>query len=121
MGFKDESTFEKRFQLSEKIRQNYPDRIPVIVESYKKENLQLSNGRFLINDTDTVHKLIYEVRKKIENLRKEEALFFFCCNNDKEFLAPATNTIGQIYEKHKDNDGFLYFFITKEQVYGLQN
>jgi GABA(A) receptor-associated protein len=121
MGFKDESTFDKRVQLSTRLREQYPDKIPVIVEAYKsnKDSLNLVNTRFLINECESVHKLIYEARKKIENLRPEEALFFFCKTSDGgDILAPSTSTMGQLYEKYKDADGMLYFVVTKEQVYG---
>ena len=119
MGFKDESTFEKRAQLSSRMREQYPDKIPVIVEPYKeKDMLHFINTRFLVSETESVHKLIFEARKKIQNLRPEEALFFFCTSEKGCVLVPSSSTMGQVYEKYKDADGLLYLTVTREQVYG---
>lgn len=120
MGFKDESTFDKRRQLSDKIKQQYPNKVPVIVEAYqnKGEPLVLGNIKYLINTTDSIHKLLYEVRQKITSLKKDEALFLFCNSEKGSILAPVSSTIGQIYEKYADADGLLYFTVSREQVYG---
>jgi GABA(A) receptor-associated protein len=120
MGFKEESSFDKRRQLSIKIRNQYPHKIPVIVEAFKEKGslLKLTNTKYLITDTESIHKLLYEVRKKIDMLREDEALFLFCNTEKGDILAPVSSTIGQIYEKHADQDGFLYFTVTREQVFG---
>lgn len=122
MGFKQQESFEKRAQLSERIREQYPDLIPVIVEPFNERgnNLNLSEGnsKFLIKSTDTVHKLIYSVRQKIDNLSESEALFLFCTVNSSSIIAPVTSTMGSLYDKYKDEDGLLYFTVSREQVYG---
>jgi GABA(A) receptor-associated protein len=120
MGFKEESTFDKRVQLSNRMREQYPDKIPVIVEAHKEKNaLEMRGTRFLIGESESVHKLIFEARKKMDNIRPEEALFFFCKSaKGGEVLAPSSSTMGQLYDKYKDDDGLLYFIVTREQVYG---
>jgi hypothetical protein len=48
-------------------------------------------------------------------------LFIEIYQNDKlinSLLAPTTTSIGEIYLNNKDEDGFLYLKIVKENVFG---
>ena len=55
----------------------------------------------------------YIIRKRIK-LKPEEALFVIVNNN----LVSSSEQINSVYEKHKDEDGFLYVIYTSENTFG---
>ena len=56
---------------------------------------------------------IYTVRKRIK-LDAAKALFFFIDNTVPTNSAP----IGELYNLHKDKDGFLYIVYNSENTFG---
>jgi len=113
-SFKKENSYEKRRELYNVMHERFPQRIPIIVEVADKSGLKLNKKKFLTPDEISVGSFLYEIRKQT-NLTPEQAIFIFC--NDS-ILVPANNTIGQIYEKYKDDDGFLYLTIALENTFG---
>lgn len=61
----------------------------------------------------TVGKFVYEIRKHMK-LNPEQAIFLFV--NDT--LPPTAALMSQIYEKNKDEDGFLYVTYSGENTFG---
>ena len=114
-SFKTMSSFESRLEVSKKIRSEYPDRIPVIVERDPKSHLaDIQKKKFLAPSDLGVAKFISEIRNHIK-LHRNEALFVFVGDN----VMPQPNfTMSQIYEKHKDEDGFLYIVYSSENTFG---
>ena len=103
-SFKEKTLFDKRIQESEQIRNKYPDRIPIIVEKYKDCKLpDVDKCKYLVPNDMTMSQFIYIIRKKI-NLKPHETLFVTVNN-----CLPESNIqLTTIYEKYKDEDGFLY-------------
>ena len=117
--FKSETRFEKRLELCTRIRTQYPDRVPIIVEVTKNSQLTISRKKFLAPGEISVGAFLNEIRKQ-SNLRSEEAIFIFCGSNGG-ILVPTSNTISQIYKKYKDEDGFLYMTVGLENTLGALN
>jgi len=61
----------------------------------------------------TLGQYLYVVRKKLR-LPQEKALFLFINNK----IISSTKMIGEIYEKNKHSDGFLYVSYSYENVFG---
>jgi GABA(A) receptor-associated protein len=61
----------------------------------------------------TVGQFIYIIRKRTK-LDSEKALFVFFNNT----LAPISELMGNLYQKSKDKDGFLYATISLESTFG---
>jgi len=57
---------------------------------------------------------VFEIRKHMPNLNEEKAIFLFI----NEVLPPSSALMSQIYEKHKDEDGFLYITYSGENTFG---
>jgi len=112
--YKDENPFEKRKMEGEKIRKKYPDRVPVIVEKAKYCRLaDLDKKKYLVPCDLTVSQFYFLIRKRV-HLKPEDALFFFIDN-----IIPSTSeTMGALYEKHKEADNFIYISYSEESVYG---
>ena len=112
--YKEEHSFQKRMDESNKVRQKYIDRIPVIVERTPRSRIQdLDKKKYLVPADLSVGQFYYLIRKRI-NLRAEDALFFFVDN----VVPQASLEMGVVYRDHHDEDGFLYIAYADESVYG---
>lgn len=114
--YKEQHDYDKRRQEGEKIRQKYPDRVPVIVEKAPKARISdLDKKKYLVPVDLTVGQFYFLIRKRI-HLRAEDALFFFVDNS----IPPTSTTIGQLYQEHHEEDFFLYMAYSDESVYGWE-
>lgn len=112
--FKNEFTFEKRLEESSKIKQKHPDRIPIIVTKGKNCRLkEMDKYKFLAPYDLTLGQFLVVIRKRIQ-LDNTEALFVFINNT----LVNTSESLGSIYNEHKDKDGFLYMTYCNENVFG---
>ncbi|KNA15418.1 hypothetical protein SOVF_098410 [Spinacia oleracea] len=115
-SFKFEHPLEKRQAESSRIREKYPDRIPVIVERAEKTDIpDIDKKKYLVPADLTVGQFVYVVRKRV-NLSAEKAIFVFV----KNILPPTAALLSTIYEDNKDEDGFLYMTYSGENVFGLR-
>ncbi|KAG6392033.1 hypothetical protein SASPL_146236 [Salvia splendens] len=121
-SFKLEHPLERRQAEAARIREKYPDRIPVIVEKAersdipdidKKKSVNLVELRYLVPADLTVGQFVYVVRKRIK-LSAEKAIFVFV----KNILPPTAAMMSAIYEENKDEDGFLYMTYSGENTFG---
>ena len=114
MGFKEDYTEEMRIQESNKIITKYPTRIPIIVQKSEKCDLiDIKKKKYLVPKELTLQQFIFVIRKRIK-LESSQALFIMVNNT----LSPATLNLGEIYEKQKDKDGFLYITYSSENTFG---
>uniref|UniRef100_A0A7S0QZX4 Autophagy-related protein n=1 Tax=Pyramimonas obovata TaxID=1411642 RepID=A0A7S0QZX4_9CHLO len=113
-SFKQEHPLEKRQAEAQRIREKYPDRIPVIVERAEKSDISdIDKKKYLVPVDLTVGQFVYVIRKRIK-LSPEKAIFIFVNN----VLPPTAALMSAIYEEHKDNDGFLYISYSGENTFG---
>jgi GABA(A) receptor-associated protein len=114
--FKKSHSLKERIEESKKIMEKYDDRIPIVIfKDEKCKNIQdINKNKFLAPSDLTIGQFLCVVRKRIE-LDESQALFIFV---DESTLAAASQTIGTIYQRHKDEDGFLYMIYCSENVFG---
>lgn len=113
--FKKSHSFEKRSEESKRIMEKYDNRVPVIVEKDPKSDLKdMEKSKFLAPHDLTLGQFLYVIRKRID-IDPSVALFIFVNEN---VLVNTSETIINIYEKHKDEDGFLYILYCSENVFG---
>ena len=118
MNFKKVHKFEDRLQESTRIRNKYPERIPVICEKYKNNDTipKLDKSKYLVPIDLTIGQFMFVIRKRIK-LSSEQAIFIFINGT-----IPSTNAeIYKIYESCKDEDGFLYVTYSGENTFGSSN
>ena len=112
--FKLEHPLDKRQAEAERIRDKYPDRIPVIVEKAPGSDISdIDKKKYLVPTDLTVGQFVHVIRKRIK-LAPEKAIFIFVNN----VLPPTAGLMSQIYEEQKDEDGFLYITYNGESVFG---
>ncbi|XP_029117704.1 autophagy-related protein 8C-like isoform X3 [Elaeis guineensis] len=107
-------TSERRQAEAARIREKYPDRIPVIVEKAERSDIpDIDKKKYLVPADLTVGQFVYVVRKRIK-LGAEKAIFIFVKNT----LPPTAVMMSAIYEENKDEDGFLYMTYSGENTFG---
>jgi GABA(A) receptor-associated protein len=112
--FKQSKEFHLRINESKKILAAHPDRVPIIVEPALNCTLDiLDKKKYLIPKGVSVGQFAYVIRSRI-NLKPEEAIFLFIRN----VLPPTSASMVDIYEEHKDADGFLYVTYAGENTFG---
>ncbi|KAG0339094.1 ubiquitin-like protein atg8 [Podila horticola] len=113
-AFQQKHPFEARKAESARIRQKYPDRVPIICEKADKADIAtIDKNKYLVPADLTVGQFMYVIRKRIE-LSSEKAIFIFV----DEVLPPVAALISSLYEEYRDDDGFLYFTYSGESTFG---
>ncbi|CAH9119344.1 unnamed protein product [Cuscuta europaea] len=113
-SFQLDHPLERRQAESSRIREKYPDRIPVIVEKAERSDIpDIDKKKYLVPADLTVGQFVYVVRKRIK-LGAEKAIFVFVKNT----LPPTAAMMSGIYEENKDEDGFLYMTYSGENTFG---
>ena len=112
------SSLDERKRKSKKLLDEYPDRVPVIVLKLSKFNphANLQKSKFLCPKDLTVGQLLHVVRKFMEDLKSSQSLFLML--EATKFLPPTGDRLGDVYYNHRDEDGFLYFVVYTENVFG---
>lgn len=116
--FKSNNNLESRLQESKRIRDKYPDKIPIICEKRTGDHQvpQLIKFKYLVPSDFTVGQFVYTIRKKIQ-LSSDQALYIFLEDNT---LPPTSQQLGLLYEQSKNEDGFLYIIYAGENTFGYQ-
>lgn len=85
-------TIEKRIAESTKIREKFPDKIPIIVEKGNKTDIpDIDKNKFLVPNDLTVGQFSYVIRKRLQ-LSSETALFIVVNN----ILPPTSQTLAEV-------------------------
>ena len=115
-SFREINSLEKRRLEFDRIKLKYPDRVPVIVEKFTGDKYLpfFLKNKYIVPENTTVGQLLYMVRNKLP-ISANMALFFFIEN----MLPPTNLRIGELYNRHKDDDGFLYAVVTSEATFGF--
>lgn len=136
--FKTDHPLDKRRDIVNKLRESYPNRVPIIIEPDGASQLGLSPVRFLAPHDSTLQKLFIEIRKQTQdnnNLvpsdvahgnenRSKGALLpsdvaLYVLFGEAQIMAPMTHTVGQLYAQCADpEDGMLYGRLMREFTFG---
>ena len=100
---------------SARIIGRFPDRVPVIVEKDPNSDIEdIDKNKYLVPKDLLWGQFITVIRKKIK-LNPEKGLFIYAGN---VMLNSTESTIGQVYEQHRDENGFLCVLYAGESVFG---
>lgn len=113
--FKESYDFDKRKAEADRIRNKYPNRIPIIIEKNpNSHNIpSIVKRKYLVPEDLTLGQFSYTIRKAIE-LKKDQAMFLFINNK----ILPVASLISFVYQAEKDPDGFLYIQYSGESAFG---
>ncbi len=114
-SYKQTIPLEERKSEVKKIFEEYPDRLPVIVEKGNDSpNLaDLDKKKYLVPKDLTVGQFLYVIRKRL-NIDSKQSIYIFVNN----VLPPTSQMMTKVYDEHKDPDGFLYITYHSERTFG---
>ena len=101
--YKKNTPLEERKIKSQKLKELYPNRIPVIVE-------MSSSSTSFSSFMEKKHKVKYLVLQH----GNKDSIFFFINNR----LFPMTSPLCNLYDEYGDEDGFLYIEFCEENTFG---
>lgn len=109
-SFKSVNMYEMRKEVSAKIREQYPDRYPVIVELDPKatKKLEIEKKKFLTPGDIRLSIFMGEVRKVIRIGRQEPLAVMV----ESGHMISGDTPMSELYEQFKDPDGFLYILFS---------
>ena len=98
----------------ERILEKYPDRVPVYVNKKEGSNIEeITKHKYLVPKEMTMGNFIYVLRKNI-TLKSSQALFVFVDN----LIVSNSEMMGEVYDRHKHGDKFLYVIYSSESTFG---
>jgi GABA(A) receptor-associated protein len=104
---------------ADSLLKRYPNRVPVIVSRHTSAHLPvIEQTKFLIPLDMTVCQFILLLRKRIY-IESNQSMFIFVQTIDsKHVLVACSEILGDVYNKLKADDGFLYVVYSDESVFG---
>ena len=116
--YKKALNLEKRIEEFYKVKSSTNDKIPIICEKDPKSDIiEMEKTKFLVNPEMTVSSFNEIIRKKL-NLDAKEGIFLLVKGKN---VITGNQTMQEIYEHYKDEDGFLYITYASESVWGISN
>ena len=83
-------------------------------EMYKAVIDNIDKHKYLVPNDISVGQFVYIIRKRVK-LTPEKAIFIFI----NDVLPPTSTLMGDIYNEHKNEDGFLYITYAGENTFGF--
>ena len=111
--FKQKYTFDQRKYESTKVMKTHILNIPIIVEPENDKILRIDKTKFLVPKDLVFSQFMFVIRKRLK-INSTQSIFMFINNS----LPPHSETIQTLYEKYRDNDGFLYLKYSFENTFG---
>ena len=117
--YQKENSLELRKKECKKLFDRNPNKIPIICEKDKKCSLtqEPNKSKFLIPLYMNINQLRNVLRNKLL-LSKSQSLFFLI---DGKKAITDNCLISELYNKFKNEDGFLYLTYTTELIWGNNN
>ena len=114
--YKQAHSLPSRRAEAARIRQKYPDRVPVIVERYTGSDIEnIDKTKYLVPADMTVGQFVYVIRKRLR-LSADKAIFIYVGGN---VLPPTGALMNVLYKEYGDEDGFLYATYSGESTFGF--
>jgi len=106
---------DKKAVADRLIRQN-PNYVPLEIQKNHKSTLKCFDKKnILVPCSFPFYLVIEDIRKRIGNLEKSQALFCYINNSS---VVKSDTTILELYNKFKSDDGFLHIEFSDVNAYG---
>lgn len=99
---------------AQRIREKYPNRIPIIVEKDPHSKVpDIDRHKYLVPKDISVAQFLHVIRKRI-HLTPDKAIFLFVRQN----IPPTSSLIAEIDQMYRDEDLFLRITYSGESTFG---
>ena len=110
MRYTDKISLEERKKNSSELLEKYQNRKPIIVYDDQTK----ITYKFLLLDDHLIGILIRSLKQRM-NINKETSIFLFI---NKSTIPCPTQNILSLYKQFKNEDGYLYFDVKRENTFG---
>lgn len=108
-------SIDTRLELSKKIMESHPNRVPIIVTKKKGGNVgEITKNKFIAPKDISIAKFMLEIRKHIQ-ITPEHSIYIYVKNGI--ILQPSLMVL-DVYHRYRDVDGFLYVSYSGENTFG---
>mmetsp|Transcript_65355 Transcript_65355/g.121833 ORF Transcript_65355/g.121833 Transcript_65355/m.121833 type:complete len:153 (-) Transcript_65355:65-523(-) len=118
--FRDETPFEDRCQEAQRILSKHPDRVPIICAKAARSQLpEIAKNKFLVPGGMLCSEFKFIIFQLIqeasgEGMASDQTIYLFIGST----VPKSTALMSELYEQHKDSDGFLYMTFSAENTLG---
>lgn len=113
-SFKEKNPLSKRLSMSKNISEKYSGNKIGIILSTPSKDLEIQKDKYITDSSIQISQFMMMI-KKFVILKPDEAIFLFVGNDT---IPASTELLSNIYQKFKDEDGFLYITLVKESTFG---
>ncbi|ORZ21057.1 ubiquitin-related domain-containing protein [Catenaria anguillulae PL171] len=111
--YKEKHTFEIRNKKAKMLLEKYPGSTPIICQVDPKIT-NFEKNWFVVPGEMTVGQFMCVLRKRVR-MSSTCGLFLFLANGT---IPKSAQLLTLVYSQHHDEDGFLYFYVTRENTFG---
>uniref|UniRef100_A0A6C0EJS8 Autophagy-related protein n=1 Tax=viral metagenome TaxID=1070528 RepID=A0A6C0EJS8_9ZZZZ len=105
--------FNERLSESIRIKKKYPGKVPIIISKHIVSKLpHINKSKYLISEDLSTKQLLFIIKKQIK-VKSETELSIYV----NGLIPSASLSILELYDKYKNNDGFLYITYREEGYY----
>ena len=106
----------RRKEISANLRREYPDRVPLYIPDIDGGiGLDMAKKKILVPINFTVAQFMAELRRSTPSLRSQDGMTPFI---NKTVIPTATSLFYELYDKYKQDDGFLYMTLVRDNTFG---
>ncbi len=116
LNYEQTTSFEERITKSTNILKKYTNMVPILLEKNKTDKILKGNihkSKYIIPRDMTITQVLVILRKQLE-VNSSYSIYISCNKN----ILPGSFSLGELYDKHKKTDGFLYLEYCSENVFG---
>lgn len=75
--------------------------------------------KFIFRESYRMSQVYWEIIRTGLKISMNEGFYFFVYDNKFNGVIPSlSSTLGELYNRHANIDGFLYLYIAKESIFG---
>ena len=109
--------FNKRQREAHRVISKHPERCAIIVGKIDNTDItDIDKHKFLVPRELSISQFMHTLRTRIQ-LPPEKAMFLFV----GKILPSGSQNMGFLYDKYRDDDGFLYISYASENTFGYPN